>query len=344
VSGHTAPRASLRYLARLSDAHGIVEHAEFDRPRREYGYCTDDAGRLLALASRISDDPDALRLATVALGFLERAHRDGAEFRLRQRGDGAWTEDDPSDDAAGRALFGLGTAVAHAPWPEVRRRSLALFDRACDFRSGHLRAVACAVLGAAQVVRADPAHEGARALVIRARLLRSNEGANPAWPWPEERLTYANALLPEASFVGAIVVDDAPAAAAALNQLRWLIERQTREGHFSFSPVGGSDAASTPPMFDQQPIEAWAMASACAAAFTHTHDRYWAEAVRRAAAWFLGENDVGVPVADLVSGGGYDGLESRGVNRNEGAESSMAFVGTMFHLHELARELEAIST
>ncbi len=341
MSSRTAPAASLRYLARLTDAFGILEHAEFDRPRRDYGYCTDDAGRLLGLASRLSSDPDALRLATVAVGFLERAHRGDGEFRLRQRGDGTWTKDDPSDDAAGRALFGLGTAVAWAPWPELRQRALVLFDRACVLRSGHLRAVACAVLGAAEVLRVDPAHAGARALVDQARPLREDHAASPGWPWPEARLTYANALLPEAALVAAKVTGDAPSANTALDQLRWLVERQTLEGHFSFSPVGGSDVTSTPPLFDQQPIEAWAMASACATAFAHTGDRWWAEAVRRAAAWFLGDNDVGVPVADLVTGGGYDGLEPHGVNLNEGAESSMAFVGTMFHLRELARELEA---
>ncbi len=332
---------SLRYLARLSDPMGIVEHAEFDRPRRDYGYCTDDAGRLLALASRLSNDPDAFELATVALGFLERAHLDGAVFHLRQRGDGTWTEDEPSDDATGRALFGLGTAVAWAPWPELRERSRSLFDRACAFQSTHLRAVAYAVLGAAEVLRSEPTHAGARALVDRASLLRGSRGTSTAWPWPEARLSYANALLPEASLVAAIAAGDALAAATTLHQLRWLVERETREGHFSFTPVGGSDATSTPPMFDQQPLEAWAMASACAAAFSYTGDRWWVEMVRQAAAWFFGDNDAGLPVADPVTGGGYDGLSRQSVNGNEGAESSMAFVGTMFHLHELAPELEA---
>jgi hypothetical protein len=341
VIGASAPLPSLRYLARLSDSNGIVEHAQFDRPRREYGYCTDDAGRLLGLASRLPGDPDAFHLADVALGFLERAHREGAEFRLRQRGNGTWTEDRPSDDAAGRALFGLGTAVARAPWPELRRRALALFDEASVLRSEHLRAAACAALGAAELLRAEPAHAGARRLLSHAATLLGSKGTNETWPWPETRLSYSNALLPEASLSAAIVLGDPHRASSALEQLRWLVERQTFDGHFSFTPVGGSDSASTPPMFDQQPIEAWAMASACARAFAYTWDRRWAEAVQGAAAWFLGDNDVGVAVFDPVTGGGFDGLESDGVNRNEGAESSMAFVGTMLDLHELTLELEA---
>lgn len=340
MSSNSALLGNLRHLAQLSDARGIVEHAEFDRPRRDYGYCTDDAGRLLALASRLSNDANSFGLARVALGFLERAHLAGAEFRLRQRGDGTWTKDEPSDDATGRALFGLGTAVAWAPWPELRQRSLALFDRAADFHSSHLRAVAYSVLGAAEVLQVEPAHAGARSLVRQASLLHSDH-ASPSWPWPEARLTYANALIPEASFVAALVEGDASGAAVALDQLRWLVEHETLEGHFSFTPVGGSDSTSRAPMFDQQPIEAWAMASACARAFSYTGHRWWAEAVQRAAGWFLGDNDLGVMVADLVTGGSYDGLTSNGVNRNEGAESSMALTGTMFHAHMLAPQLAA---
>jgi hypothetical protein len=83
------------------------------------------------------------------------------------------------------------------------------------------------------------------------------------------------------------------------------------------------------------------MESACVRAFAYTRDHRWAEAVQRAATWFLGDNDIGVAVFDPVTGGGFDGLESSGVNRNEGAESSMAFVGTMLDLHELTLDLEA---
>lgn len=172
-------------------------------------------------------------------------------------------------------------------------------------------------------------------------LLLEDEEVNESWPWPEARLSYANALLPEASLSAATVIGDVHRASDALDQLRWLVERKTLDEHFSFTPVGGCDASTTPPMFDQQPIEAWAMANACVRAFAYTRDHRWAEAVQRSAAWFLGDNDVGVAVFDPVTGGGLDGLEPNGVNRNEGAESSTALVGTMLHLHELALELEA---
>jgi hypothetical protein len=344
VNAASTPPPSLRYLAQLTNDQGIFEHARFVQPRREGGYCTDDAGRLLALASRLGDDPDASRLADVSLGFLERAHSGDAQFRLRLRGDGSWTDDAPSDDATGRALLGLGTAAAWAPWPQVRRRAQHLFDETCSMRSSHLRAVAYAALGAAEVVRVEPAHHGAASLLDRVRELLGHSRDGEAWPWPEPRLSYANALLPEASLATAQVTGDVNRANHALSQLWWLVERQTREGHFSFVPVQGGGEALTPSMFDQQPIEACAMASACARAYSYTREPRWASAVERAAAWFFGDNDVGVAMFDIQSGGGYDGLEERGVNRNEGAESSMAFVATMLTLREVRRELSEDST
>lgn len=304
MNAASAPPPSLRYLAQLTDDEGIFEHARLVQPRREGGYCTDDAGRLLALASRLGDDPDASRLAHVSLGFLERAHARDAQFRLRLRGNGSWTDDVPSDDATGRALLGLGTAAAWAPWPQVRRRALHLFEEAYSMRSSHPRAVAYAALGAAEVLRVEPAHHGAASLLDRIRETLGDARNGEEWPWPEPRLSYANALLPEASLAAAEVAGDVDLANRALSQLWWLDERQTHEGHFSFVPVQGSGEASTPPMFDQQPIEACAMASACARAYSYTRETHWVGAVERAAAWFLGDNDVGMAMFDVQSGGG----------------------------------------
>ena len=330
-----APPPTLCHLARLSDAVGTFEHAKLDRPRPECGYCTDDAGRLLAIASRLAKDPKAPLLAEVALGFLERAHLGKGRFRLRQGVDRTWTDDRPSDDAAGRALLGLGTAAARAPWPGLRDRALVLFGEAADFRSEHPRAVAYAALGAVELLRAVPNHAGASRLVGDAADSLPSPSTSDAWPWPEPRLSYANALLPDAALSVATAIGRQRAANDALHLLEWLVDQETVDGYFSFTPVGGRGPDGAQPAFDQQPIEAWAMTEACARAFAYTGDHRWAETARRSGAWFLGDNDVRVAVFDPATGGGFDGLEQDGVNHNEGAESTLAFVGTMLQLNEL---------
>jgi len=334
------PPPSLRHLARLTDEVGIIEHARYDRPRLDLGYCTDDAGRLLAVVSKLASDPDARRLATIALRFLTRAHDGGGRFRLRLAPDGHWAHDPPSDDAAGRALFGLGTAAARAPWPEVRTGALDLFDAAVGFRSVHSRAMASAGLGAVAVLDVTADNDGARRLVADAAQLLPSPALAAGWRWPEPRLSYANALIPEALLAVAVARGDRQGARRALSLLDWLVREESREGWFSFVPVGGRGPGEVKPAFDQQPIDAWAMADACARAYAYTGDPRWADAVGRAAAWFVGDNDVGVAVFDATTGGGFDGLQPQGVNRNQGAESTLAFVATMAQACALRRRAQ----
>ncbi len=330
-----APTVSLEHLVQLSDANGIFEHAKFERPRPECGYCTDDAGRLLALTVSLSQDPAARRLSRVAIGFLERAHLGGSQFRLRQTYGGAWADDAPSDDSIGRAIFGLATAAAWAPWPDIRRRALDLFAQSAAFRSAHPRATAYAALGAVQLLRSDPTNGGARRLVNEAADQLPRAEAGDAWPWPEPRLSYANALLPDAALSVAIATGSRRRMNDALGLLSWLVDQETIEHHFSFTPVGGRAQGESKPAFDQQPIEAWAMTSACANAFDATNDPRWSKAGWAAGSWFLGNNDARLAVYNPLTGGGYDGLEPHGVNLNEGAESSMAFVATMHQMSKL---------
>ena len=340
MTGWSAP--SLRHVGRLTDDVGVVEHAELDRPRPDLGYCTDDAGRALALASRLPSDPDALRIATIALDFLRRAHAGGGVFRLRAGADGRWLGMEPSDDGSARALMGLGVAAAHAPWLEVREQALEVFDAAAGFSTSHLRARAYAILGAIEVLGTRPDHGGAARLVADATGLLPTRREDPAWPWPEPRLTYANALLPDAALAVGVAARDQEIVDAALAALGWLVDEETLADHFSFTPVGGRGPGDPRPAFDQQPVEAWAMADACARAFGVTADARWARAVRRSAGWFLGYNDTGVMMFDPTTGGGFDGLEPGGVNRNQGAESTLAFVATMAQVRGLRPPGQAV--
>ncbi|MHB1209440.1 MAG: glycosyltransferase [Acidimicrobiales bacterium] len=331
----STPPATLAHLERLSDQRGIVEHAYLAEPRSDASYCTDDAGRLLALVVHMHDHRYARHLAIIAINFLERAYRGDASFLLRHDARERWS-DEVSDDATGRALLGLAHAAAYAPWPGVRRRSLALFTRAVNFRSDHIRAAAYAALASAVLLQELPDHEGAQlALEESPDFVITNDRADPDWPWPEGRLSYANALLPLAQLARAKVQHNPAKATDALAALEWLCGLEMLGDHFSFTPVHGRGPGDHQPRFDQQPIEAWAMTEACAFAYEYTRDVTWLERARLAGSWFLAANDVGVLVYDPLTGGGYDGLKATGVNLNQGAESTLSFVASMRELHAL---------
>jgi hypothetical protein len=326
---------SLAHLRHLSSGRGLVEFARGDEPDPSAGYCTDDAGRLLDVASRLPRDAQARDLALTALGFLEGA-RDGAGFQLRQRRDGTWTDDPPSDDATGRALHGLGTAAARSPWPDVRARALSLFDQVAAWRSPWPRATAHAALGAVALLASRPAHDGARRVVADAAKRLPRAASDPAWPWPEKRLTYANALLPDALLAVGVATDDDATRHQALDLLAWLVRQQTFEDHLSFVPTGGRGSDDPRPGFDQQPIEPWTLADACARARRVTGSGVWAEHVAACVSWFNGDNDARLVMWDPATGAGFDGLSRDHVNANRGAESTLAVVATMLAWSEVS--------
>ena len=151
------------------------------------------------------------------------------------------------------------------------------------------------------------------------------------WIWPEERLTYANATLPEAMIAAGSALERPLLTAHGLELLEWLLARETREGHLSVTPAGGSGPDDEGPGFDQQPIEVAALADACARAETVDGDRQWVSGITAAANWFLGDNDNGVVMWDPGTGGAFDGLEETSANLNQGTESTLALISTLQH-------------
>jgi hypothetical protein len=258
----------------------------------------------------------------------------------RRRLDGTWSDRPSSDDHWGRALWAMGTAAAWSDDADLAARARAGAGIALRSRSTWPRAMAYAALGAGQLLRVDPDDVAAQRLLEDARRVLRPSAADPAWPWPEDRLTYANAVLPEAMIViGGSLGDDAILDDGLL-LLRWLVDQQQRDGHLSVVPsTGWSRTDRRPdrgharalgrPDYAQQPIEVAVLAEACRAAYAATGDRRWKDVVEQCNAWFVGANDGGVRMCDPVTGGGFDGLERHGASVNQGAESTLAWLSTL---------------
>jgi hypothetical protein len=321
-------RKAFEHLDRLSDQRGLFEHAKGTVRREEHGYCTDDNARLLVVASREADVDLPRHLGRLALGFvLEAQHPDG-RCRNRMNRLGQWTDLAGTDDCWGRSVWALGTAAAGHPDATVRNRAYDGFSRGVKKRSRWSRAMAFAALGAAEVILDGHDDLDARDLLADALTSIGSDRSN-GWSWPEPRLRYANAALAEAVIAAGAALDDGAALDRGLTMLGWLLELETRRGHLSLTGVDGREPGDLSQQFDQQAIEAAAMADACWRAFQVTADTGWIVGVDAAARWFEGRNDTGAVMYDAASGGGYDGLERCGVNINQGAESTLALVSTM---------------
>ncbi|HWL43472.1 MAG TPA: hypothetical protein VNQ73_11055 [Ilumatobacter sp.] len=320
------------HVLAMSDEIGMFEHADHATPRREHGYCTDDMARLLIVAVREPDPGQAIgRLGRNAFRFLKQSQNVTGKHRNRRSANGRWQDRAGVEDCWGRSVWAFGTAAARSSDTYMRASARSYFVHAVQQRSPHRRAMAFAALGAAEVASIDPRHFEARALLRSAIDTIGIPADDPVWPWPEPRLAYANAVLPDALIAAGSVLGRDDVTKAGLTALRWLLDREHVDGRLSPTPVDGAGPSDGPGRFDQQPIEVAALADACARALAVTGDNEWAHGVELAVAWFAGGNDVGAEMWDLATGGGYDGLTPSGPNLNQGAESTLALIATLQH-------------
>jgi len=356
------PQIDLRHVFVLTDDTGILQHANRGTPDLHHGYCTDDNARALIAAVKLWALPqdawapaepdlpgpnDVLVATQRYLAFLAYAFNPGrGRFRNFMQYDRSWLEEVGSEDSHARTVWGLGMAYRLAPNDGVRDLADELMDRALSavetFPS--LRPWAYALLGLDEYLLARPDHEPARRLhrALTQRLFeRWQAQAADDWPWWEDSLTWGNAKLPHAMLVAAERLGRADVVDAALKALRWLLEIQrAADGHLSVVGNQGWYIRGGPRAhYDQQPIEAKALVQACLAAAGITGDTYWAVEAGRAFRWFTGHNDAGASLYNPETGGGFDGFGSGGVNANQGAESTLAYLLSVLelHLYDLAR-------
>src|SRR5216684_3980406 len=332
------PELTLGHLSRMTDSTGIFQHAIFSIPNFSAGYCTDDNARAFILAvllSELGEDPDRVRnLATTYAAFLHHAYDLRVKrFHNHLSFDRRWLDEQGSEDCQGRALWALGVGVGRSPYRSFQIMAGQLFALALpaftEFTSP--RAWAFGLIGIHEYLRrlsGDSAVNQIRETLTTRLMELFERTAQPDWCWFEENLTYDNAKLAHALILSGRATGQQAMFERGLEALRWLAELQISEkGHFraigtnGFYRRGGMRAN-----FDQQPIEAQAMASACLEAYRSTSDAWWYEQAQRAFDWFIGSNDLGLELYSPKTGGCRDGLHADRVNRNQGAESTLAFL------------------
>jgi glycosyltransferase involved in cell wall biosynthesis len=336
-----AAPAVRRHLGRLADDLGIAQHAVGAEPDLRHGYCTDDVARALVadvLHAEQVDGPALARSIRRHLAFLEQAFDPvRGRFRNFRAADGRWLEAMGSEDSHGRAVAALGETALRVEDRSVRRAAgdlLAAALPAC-LELEHLRPRAYAMLGCVALLDAPgvgpAASEGRRVLMeLGEQLMAAFTGGRTdvSWPWPEDSVTYDNAVLPRALLEAGQRLGRRPWVERGALVLRWLDRAQTAPaGHFR--PIGNRGwwpRGGRPAQWDQQPIEALSTLEAALAAEAATGDAEFGDLAERAYAWFTGANDLGLPVADPAEGACHDGLGSGGLNPNQGAESTLAWL------------------
>ncbi len=332
------PELKLSHLSRMTDSTGIFQHAILTVPNFSEGYCTDDNARAFILAvllSELGEEPERVRtLATTYAAFLHHAFDLRVKrFHNHMSFDRRWLDEQGSEDCQGRALWALGVGVGRSPYRSFQIMAGQLFALALpaltEFTSP--RAWAFGLIGIDEYLRrlsGDSLVNQTRETLTSRLMELFERTAQPDWRWFQEDLTYDNAKLPHALILSGRATGQQAVLERGLQALRWLTELQISEkGHFrSIGTNGFYRRGGMRANFDQQPIEAQAMVSACLEAYRATSDLWWYEQAQRAFDWFIGWNDLGLELCSPKTGGCRDGLHVDRVNRNQGAESTLAFL------------------
>ncbi len=347
ITDFELPEIKLDHLKAFTDDTGILQHANYTIPDRTHGYCTDDNARALLVAAMgqkyLPTNGWGLDfLSGHYLGFLLYAYSEKkGRFRNFMTYSRQWMEEIGSEDSHGRALWCLGKAVAFLDDPGHLAMSATLFKKALLAAENFLspRAIAFSLVGMHAYLDKFSGDSDVRRIreVLANRLFdQYKNNATDRWPWLENALNYANGKLPHALLLSGRRMRQSDMVDMGLLSLKWLITIQTEDGHFV--PIGSNgwyERSGPRARFDQQPIEANAMVEACVEAFNVTRDKFWFDNAVMCFNWFLGHNDLNLPLYDPKTGGCRDGLMADGINQNEGAESSLAWLLSLMTMQKL---------
>src|SRR5690606_16934958 len=143
----------------------------------------------------------------------------------------------------------------------------------------------------------------------------------------ESLLAYDNGIIPLALLHASQVLDNKKFKEIAFESMRFLTSHTLKDGYLSV--IGNRQwfvKDKERSIYAQQPIDAMAMVLMYHHAFVIIGDCGYLENLFTAFMWFLGEYDLRMSLYDFETKGCCDGFEDYGVNRNQGAESSLAYL------------------
>jgi glycosyltransferase involved in cell wall biosynthesis len=329
------PPFLLDHIRRMTDDTGIIQHAKFGIPNLKEGYCLDDNARALLMvlmAYKQKKHSFALELSPIYLSYIHYMQNDDGMFRNFLSFSRNFLDDVGSEDSFGRAIWSLGYLMGNAPNDAYYQSGKEIFfEAAPNFEKLiSIRSIATTIIGISYYLKSSPNDENmterlrtlAYKLVNEYKQVRTQE-----WHWFESLLAYDNAMLPLSLLHAAGILNDDVVTGVAIESMHFLSDITLKDGYLSV--VGNEKWYKKDGLqskFAQQPLDALAMVLMFHQAFYLTKDKSYLNKLYASFMWFLGENDLRMNLYDFETKGCCDGLESYGVNRNQGAESTLAYL------------------
>jgi len=335
LNENNLPPFTLAYLKRLTDDTGVIQHAKYGIPNWKEGYCLDDNARALItalMAHQQLNDKHAIELMPTYLSFIHYMQRDDGTFGNFLHYNRTYLDEVGSQDAFGRTIWALGYLIRYAPNNSYKEFGIELFSRSYPqfTQLTSLRGIADTIIGICHYLKAIPTDEGVLQTLIQLTKKLTDEYElhhSKNWNWFENELIYDNGILPLALLHSYEITGNVLVKNIALQTINFLETKTLSKGYFT--PIGNQgwhQKNGKVPLFDQQAIEVMAIVFMYQEAYQVTKDSQYIKHLNICFSWFLGNNELHVPLYDHETNGCCDGLECTGINRNQGAESTLAYL------------------
>lgn len=329
------PAFSIEHIKRLTDDTGIIQHAKFGIPNLKEGYCLDDNSRALLMALmtyKVKKDSFALKLCPIYLSYIHYMQNPDGSFRNFLSFNRQFLDEVGSEDSFGRTIWAIGYMLNNSPNDSYYQIGRLIFDKATPFFDNlkSIRSIANTIIGISHYLRSNMSDE---IMIERLRKLTQvlidhyELNSHDNWNWFEELLAYDNAMLPLAMLHAAEILNEEAIKEVAFSSMQFLTDHTMNEGHLSI--IGNEkwykkDGERS--MFAQQPIDAMGMVLMYRQAYNVSNNKDYLSKLFKSFKWFLGENDLRMNLFNYETKGCFDGLESYGINQNQGAESTLAYL------------------
>jgi hypothetical protein len=346
----TLPQFSMEHIKRLTDDTGIVEHASYSIPDYKEGYCLDDNARALLLvlmAWETGADKESMPLASTYLRYIKLMQKTDGKFHNDMSFDKRFLDDTGSEDSFGRTIWAIGYLIRLAPNDSHFQFAKDVFFKAFPHfeQLTSIRAIANVIIGISHFLKRYPDNERMMHVLnnMTQRLIQQyHDESDDNWQWFEPVLCYDNAILPLALWHTYGITKNKKVYEVAKNTTTFLTQETNVNGHVSLVGNGWYHKGEARPAQGQQPINCMAMVMMYHKAWQVTRNNSYHEKMLTAFTWFMGNNDIGVPLYDEETAGCCDGLELHGVNRNQGAESTISYQLSYLSIYAAEQEMAAM--
>ncbi|MDB4292734.1 glycosyltransferase family 4 protein [Maribacter sp.] len=328
------PPFSMNHIKRLTDDMGILEHANYSVPDYKEGYCLDDNVRALLLvlmANKLEVDKDSVALADTYLRYIKLMQKEDGFFHNDMSYEKTFLDEVGSEDSFGRTIWAIGYLIRLAPNDSHFQFAKDIFFKSLpNFETiKSIRAIASIILGLGHFLKRYPDNENVMHLlqVLTSKLKQQHhDESSSEWNWFEPILSYDNAMLPLSLWESYRITQDKKTYELALVSTSFLFKKTFVNNRFSLVGNTWLTKGEDRPSDGQQPIDAMAMVMLFSKAFAVTKETSYREKMHKAFSWFLGDNDLHIPLYDDESKGCCDGLGLHSINRNQGAESTISYL------------------